>query len=42
VKVSGVIPRDLPSEADYLTYLAAAAASRISAPQWAKEDMFVV
>jgi len=41
-KVSGVIPRDLPTGADALTYLAAAAAARISAPQWAKEDMFVV
>jgi uptake hydrogenase small subunit len=41
-KVSGVIPKDLPSGADSLTYLAAAAAARISAPQWAKEDMFVV
>jgi hydrogenase small subunit len=41
-KVSGVIPRDLPTGADHLTYLAAAAAARISAPQWAKEDMFVV
>ena len=41
-KVSGVIPRDLPTGADHLTYLAAAAAARISAPQWSKEDMFVV
>jgi hydrogenase small subunit len=41
-KVSGVIPKDLPSGADSLTYLAAAAAARISAPQWAKEDRFVV
>jgi len=34
VKVSGVIPKDLPTGADSLTYMAAAAAARISAPQW--------
>jgi hydrogenase small subunit len=42
VKVSGVIPKDLPTGADSLTYMAAAAAARISAPQWSREDMFVV
>ena len=42
IKVSGSIPRDMPTGVDHLTYMAAAAAARIGAPQWAKEDMFVV
>jgi len=42
VKVSGVIPKDLPTGADAFSYMAAAAAARISAPQWSREDMFVV
>jgi Ni,Fe-hydrogenase I small subunit len=34
--------RRLPTGADHLTYMAAAAAARMAAPQWSKEDMFVV
>jgi len=41
-KVSGVIPKEVPEGADHLTYMAHAAAARIAAPQWSKEDMFVV
>ena len=40
---SGVIPKDVPDRAwTTCTYMAAAAAARIAAPQWSKEDMFVV
>jgi NiFe hydrogenase small subunit HydA len=41
-KVSGVIPREVPEGSDHLTYMAHATAARIAAPQWSKEDMFVV
>jgi hydrogenase small subunit len=41
-KVSGVIPREIPEGSDHLTYMAHASAARIAAPQWSKEDMFVV
>jgi hydrogenase small subunit len=41
-KVSGTIPKEVPEGTDHLTYMAHAAAARIAAPQWAKEDMFVV
>ena len=41
-KVSGVIPKEVPEGTDHLTYMAHAAAARIAAPQWSKEDMFVV
>lgn len=41
-KVSGVIPKDLPEGTDHLSYMAHATAARLSAPQWSKEDMFVV
>lgn len=41
-KVSGVIPKEVPEGSDHLTYMAHAAAARVAAPQWAKEDMFVV
>jgi NiFe hydrogenase small subunit HydA len=41
-KVSGTIPKEVPEGADHLTYMAHAAAARIAAPQWSKEDMFVV
>lgn len=41
-KVSGVIPKEIPEGSDHLTYMAHAAAARIAAPQWSKEDMFVV
>jgi uptake hydrogenase small subunit len=41
-KVSGVIPQEVPEGTDHLTYMAHAAAARIAAPQWSKEDMFVV
>jgi len=41
-KVSGVIPKEVPEGTDHLTYMAQATAARIAAPQWSKEDMFVV
>jgi hydrogenase small subunit len=41
-KVSGVIPKEVPEGNDHLTYMAHAAAAKIAAPQWSKEDMFVV
>ncbi|KRA27975.1 MULTISPECIES: hydrogenase [unclassified Nocardioides] len=41
-KISGVIPKEVPEGADHLTYMAQASAARIAAPQWSKEDMFVV
>ena len=40
--VSGTIPKEVPEGTDHLTYMAHAAAARIAAPQWSKEDMFVV
>lgn len=40
--IAGSIPEDLPPGEDHVTYLAMAAAARIAAPQWSKEDMFVV
>lgn len=40
--IAGTIPEDLPPGEDHVTYLAMAAAARIAAPQWSKEDMFVV
>lgn len=41
-KISGVIPKEVPEGTDHLTYMAHAAAARVAAPQWSKEDMFVV
>lgn len=41
-KISGAIPKDMPTGLDPISYMALAAAARVSAPQWAKEDMFVV
>ncbi len=41
-KVSGGDPEGGPGGSDHLTYMAHAAAARIAAPQWSKEDMFVV
>ncbi|NWG21733.1 MAG: hydrogenase [Chloroflexi bacterium] len=41
-KVSGTIPRDVPSGTDPISYMALAAAARVAAPKWSKEDMFVV
>jgi len=41
-KISGSIPKELPEGADHITYSALAAAGRIAAPKWSKEDMFVV
>jgi len=40
--MAGAVPRDLAPGQDHLTYLAMAATSRIAAPAWSKEDMFVV
>lgn len=41
-KVSGTIPRDVPIGTDPISYMALAAAARVAAPKWSKEDMFVV
>jgi uptake hydrogenase small subunit len=41
-KIAGAIPKDVPTGTDPLSYMALAAAARVTAPQWAKEDMFVV
>lgn len=41
-KVSGTIPKEVPEGVDHITYMAHAAAARVAAPQWSKEDMFVV
>ncbi|MCS6880793.1 MAG: hydrogenase [Oscillochloridaceae bacterium] len=41
-KVSGTIPRDVPTGTDPISYMALAAAARVAAPRWSKEDMFVV
>ena len=41
-KISGVIPKETPTGLDTLSYMALAGAAKIAAPQWSKEDMFVV
>jgi len=41
-KVSVVIPKEVPEGTDHLTYMAHAAAAKVAAPEWSKEDMFVV
>jgi hydrogenase small subunit len=41
-KISGTIPKEVPEGSDHVTYMAHAAAARIAAPKWSKEDMFVV
>jgi len=41
-KVAGVIPKDEPAGMDAGSYMALAGLSRAVAPQWSKEDMFVV
>ena len=41
-KISGSVPKEVPAGTDHVTYMAHAAAARIAAPQWSKEDMFVV
>ncbi len=41
-KISGTIPKEVPTGTDHVTYMAHAAAARVAAPQWSKEDMFVV
>lgn len=41
-KISGTIPKDMPTGIDPLSYMGLAAAARVAAPQWSKEDMFVV
>ena len=42
MKVNGVIPKEVPEGTDHLTYMAHAAAAKVAAPEWSKEDMFVV
>jgi hydrogenase small subunit len=41
-KVAGVIPKDEPDGIDAASYMALAGLSKAVAPQWSKEDMFVV
>lgn len=41
-KISGVIPKEMPAGLDHLSYMALAGAAKVAAPQWSKEDMFVV
>ncbi|MEL6151850.1 MAG: hydrogenase [Chloroflexota bacterium] len=41
-KISGSIPKEVPEGTDHVTYMAHAAAARVAAPDWSKEDMFVV
>jgi hydrogenase small subunit len=41
-KIAGVIPKDHQTGTGQLTYLAHAAAAKLAAPNWTKEDMFVV
>ncbi|GAB4113271.1 MAG: hydrogenase [Roseiflexaceae bacterium] len=41
-KISGTIPKDVPAGTDPISYMALAAAARVAAPKWSKEDMFVV
>ncbi|MCG8349728.1 MAG: hydrogenase [Chloroflexales bacterium] len=41
-KVSGAVPKDMPAGMDPISYMALAAAARVAAPEWSKEDMFVV
>lgn len=41
-KIGGVVPQDHQTGTGTLTYLAHAAATKLAAPQWTKEDMFVV
>ena len=41
-KVLGVVPRDVPKGTDPLSYTLHAAAARAAAPEWSKEDIFVV
>jgi len=41
-KISGAIPKDMPAGMDPISYMGLAAAARVAAPQWSKEDMFVV
>lgn len=41
-KISGAIPKDVPTGTDPISYMALAAAARVAAPKWSKEDMFVV
>ncbi len=41
-KVAGVIPKDMPEGMDSGSYMAVAGLSLALAPEWSKEDMFVV
>lgn len=41
-KISGAIPKEVPEGTDPISYMALAAAARVAAPKWSKEDMFVV
>lgn len=41
-KISGALPKEVPEGMDTLSYMALAAAAKVAAPKWSKEDMFVV
>ncbi len=41
-KISGSVPKEVPYGTDHVTYMAHSAAARVAAPQWTKEDLFVV
>jgi hydrogenase small subunit len=41
-KISGALPKEVPEGMDSLSYMALAAAAKVAAPKWSKEDMFVV
>lgn len=41
-KISGAVPKEVPTGSDHLTYMAHAAAAKIAAPEWSKKDLFVV
>jgi NiFe hydrogenase small subunit HydA len=41
-KISGTIPKELQPGTDHVSYMAHAAAARIAAPKWTKDDIFVV
>ena len=41
-KIAGFIPKEGQTGTGHLTYMAHAAAAKLAAPNWSKEDMFVV
>lgn len=41
-KIAGIIPKELPPQQNHVAYTVLAGLSKITAPKWSKEDMFVV